>query len=404
MQNAKTIEREDALQQAEQEIETDTDEKSEKDGGIGLYLKTYDVSVVPNDFNISSLCSYMEAGTLRVPAFQRVYVWDKKQASRFIESLLLGLPVPQIFLFESGRNDLWIIDGQQRMMSIYFFSKGRFPRPGTMVLRHDMAVGKKLQDLPLDNDKLFVDFQLELKPESDGNRSPLHGKDIKQIDEEKDFLFSLLVLRSMTVRQHKPEGNREVAYEVFHRLNTGGKNLTPQQIRNCVYESKFLDMVRDLNRDQRWRKVIGHPNPVATQRDEEMVVRSFSMLLDGNNYSSPLARFINRFAEKMQKESDDRIYFLRDLFKHFLDACDRAPDVFKLEKSGFRYLLFEAVFVSLFSNCVREQKIPTHTTLPVGKIRSLLGDKQFVDTLYSGSALKAQVDARLAVAREHISI
>ena len=400
MQNAELIESGDAPKTGQFfDVETDdieTDEILEKEDEIGSYLDKYEVSVVPNDFNIASLCAYLDKGVLSVPAFQRAYVWSKKQASRFVESLLMGFPVPQIFLFEKGRNDLWVIDGQQRLMSIYFFSKGRFPRAGKMYR------AENVKSLLLEDDAKFSDFRLELKSDTGKDKSPLHGKNIDQIGEEKKEGFFLAPFRSMVVRQHQPD-NSDVAYEIFHRLNTGGKNLTPQQIRNCVYESKFLDMVRELNSDLRWRKIIGRETPVATQRDEEMVMRAFAMLLTEEQYASPLMRFLNRFAEKVRNDSDDRIAFLRDLFEHFLDACEPNSDVFSLEKGGFRYLLFEAVFVSIFSDCVREWKIPAHTTLPVGKIRSLLGDKQFVDTLYSGSALKTKVDERLAIARRHLA-
>jgi hypothetical protein len=88
----------------------------------------YDITASPNDFNISTLFSFIESGAVIIPGFQRNYVWDIKRASKLIESLILGLPVPQIFLYEEGRNRFLVIDGQQRLMSIYYFIKQRFPR------------------------------------------------------------------------------------------------------------------------------------------------------------------------------------------------------------------------------------------------------------------------------------
>ncbi|MBO8416679.1 MAG: DUF262 domain-containing protein [Proteobacteria bacterium] len=71
----------------------------------------YDISIIPNDFNIMTINSLITSGVIVLPAFQRNYVWDKKRASRFIESLILGLPVPQIFLYQTERNKYSIIDG-----------------------------------------------------------------------------------------------------------------------------------------------------------------------------------------------------------------------------------------------------------------------------------------------------
>ena len=91
---------------------------------------SYDISVIPNDFNVMTINSLIESGVISMPAFQRNYVWDRKRASRFIESLILGLPVPQIFLYQMDRNKYSVIDGQQRLLTIYFFVKQRFPRSG----------------------------------------------------------------------------------------------------------------------------------------------------------------------------------------------------------------------------------------------------------------------------------
>ena len=87
----------------------------------------YDLSATPNDFNVSTLFNFVESGAIVIPGFQRHYVWDIKRASKLIESLILGLPVPQLFLYEEGRNRFLVIDGQQRLMSIYYFIKQRFP-------------------------------------------------------------------------------------------------------------------------------------------------------------------------------------------------------------------------------------------------------------------------------------
>jgi hypothetical protein len=91
-------------------------------------VREYEVTASPNDFNLSTLVSFIESGAIKIPGFQRNYVWDLKRASKLIESIIIGLPIPQIFLYEEGRNSFLVIDGQQRLMSLYYFWKGRFPR------------------------------------------------------------------------------------------------------------------------------------------------------------------------------------------------------------------------------------------------------------------------------------
>jgi uncharacterized protein with ParB-like and HNH nuclease domain len=77
-----------------------------------LQVEEYDITAAPNDFNVLTIHSFLESGAVRIPGFQRNYVWDISRASKLIESLILGLPVPQVFLYEVERNKFLVIDGQ----------------------------------------------------------------------------------------------------------------------------------------------------------------------------------------------------------------------------------------------------------------------------------------------------
>src|SRR5229473_1318830 len=93
-----------------------------------LQIDEYDITASPNDFNVLTLFSFIESGAVKIPGFQRNFVWDRVRASKLIESLIIGIPVPQLFLYEQARNKFLVIDGQQRLMTIYYFLKRRFPR------------------------------------------------------------------------------------------------------------------------------------------------------------------------------------------------------------------------------------------------------------------------------------
>ena len=103
------------------------DEKDFIDLEENSSVREYDITSTPNDFNIQTLYSLIDNGVIIMPPFQRNYVWDQRRASRLIESIILGLPIPQVFLYEKGKNNFYVIDGQQRLLSIYFFIKQRFP-------------------------------------------------------------------------------------------------------------------------------------------------------------------------------------------------------------------------------------------------------------------------------------
>ena len=76
-----------------------------------------------NDFNVNTIVDLMDKGVIKIPDFQRNYVWDKKMTSKLIESLIIGIPISQVFLYEEQRNNFFVIDGQQRLLTIYFLKK-----------------------------------------------------------------------------------------------------------------------------------------------------------------------------------------------------------------------------------------------------------------------------------------
>src|SRR5690606_8817195 len=192
-----------------------------------------------------------------------------------IESLLIGLPVPQVFLYEEKRNSFLVIDGQQRLLSLYFFAKGRFPRPKIRgELRGQLGEGL-LDEGFLEDDKYFEPFKLTLPKSPNGTANRFHGLSYKGLKEDKTSL-DLRTMRNMVVKQVSPDGNSAV-FEIFSRLNTGGVNLTPQEIRASLYHSDLLTGVISLNQDEGWRRIVGQPSPDARMRDTEFLLRSLAL-------------------------------------------------------------------------------------------------------------------------------
>ena len=264
-----------------------------------LSITSYDISVIPNDFNVLTISSLLDNSVISMPSFQRSYVWDKKRASRFIESLILGLPIPQIFLYQQGRNNYSVIDGQQRLMSIYYFTKQRFPKTGKRAyLRKLYAEKGGIPEDVLYNNEYFQDFRLLFPKQENGEPHPLNGKMYKTLDENQLSSFNLMPIRCMSIRQNKPEDDGSSIYEIFSRLNTGGLNLSPQEIRICLYDSPFYKMLYDLNLDKKWRTLLGKPEEDDKFRDIEIILRSFALLTEEDQYSGSMVQFLNRFSNR----------------------------------------------------------------------------------------------------------
>jgi hypothetical protein len=264
----------------------------------GAQIDEYDLTSSPNDFNVLTIQNFIESGAVKIPAFQRNYVWDIKKASRLIESLILGLPVPQIFLYEQGRNDFLVVDGQQRLMTIYYFIKGRFPKGEKRA-----AVRKVFDDkgsIPTEvlfSDEFFEDFKLRLPEVAGGQKNRFSGVRYETLGEYKSQ-FDLRTIRNIIVKQIKPSDDSSSIFEMFNRLNTGGSLLTPQEIRGSLYHSDFLSDLTRVNTDSRWRRLVGSDEPDLHMRDVEMLLRLIAMWHRGSRYRPSMAAFLNKFADQ----------------------------------------------------------------------------------------------------------
>ena len=309
---------------------------------------SYDISVIPNDFNVMTINSLIESGVISMPAFQRNYVWYRKRASRFIESLILGLPVPQIFLYQMDRNRYSVIDGQQRLLTMYFFVKQRFPRSGKRTfLRKVFDENGNIPESILANNDYFQDFKLQFAKLENGAQHPLNNKKYHTLDVSQRSAFDLMPIRCMSIRQNKPEDTGSI-YEIFSRLNTGGLNLSPQEIRGCLYTSPFYDMLYALNSNERWRNLVGKEEEDDKFRDVEVLLRSFALLYNEKDYTGSMVQFLNRFSKEAQKFTEAETEKCKNVFNDFLSICEAInPKEFLTKTGSFNVSLFDSVFVAV---------------------------------------------------------
>ena len=375
-----------------------TDDVEEPEGfGIG----PYDITSSPNDFNVLTIFSFMESGTLIIPEFQRNYVWDLKHASKLIESLLIGLPVPQIFLYEEEPNKFLVIDGQQRLMTIYYFLKGRFPRmEARAAIREIFSEHAGIPDEVIQSNDHFYKFSLWLDDQQPGVPNVFQGKTYDTLDEHKTRL-DLRTIRNIIIKQVSPQGD-DAAYEVFHRLNTGGVNLNPQEIRMCLHHrSGFYKMLSAINRVKRWRRLLGSEQVDLRFKDVEILLRVFAMLANGENYNPSMKRFLNDFSRQADGFDDEQIARCRSLFESFLDRAPLDDAIFR-ERNRFHIALFEAVFVA---TCEEPFSAGTLVEKDVSEsaVHSLRQNQNFVEASETAAASAANVKARREIARSVFS-
>lgn len=360
-------------------------------------INEYEITTSPNDFNTRTMYDFMESGAIKIPTFQRNYVWDIKRASKLIESIIIGLPIPQIFLYEESRNSFLVIDGQQRLMSIFYFIKQRFPKKDKRIfLRRVFEENGKIPDNVLNDDQYFTNFNLQLPVNTPQQPNKLNKLNYSTLAEYK-FAFDLRTIRNVFIKQTFPENDDSCIYEIFNRLNSGGVNLKPQEIRMSLYYSDFYTMLYKLNTLPEWRKIIGVNEPDLNMNDIEIMLRGFAILMEWEEYQSSMVKFLNDFSRKCKRVSKEQITYLENLFNSFLLTCSNLPEkAFYLKTTKkFNISMFEAVFFSQCSSAFKEKTL-VKRKIDSEKLESLKNDAEFITAIQSKTTSKENVKKRLA--------
>lgn len=364
-------------------------------------LKEYDITASPNDFNIKTIFDFMVSGNVIVPEFQRNYVWDIKRASRLIESIIIGIPIPQIFLFEEQKNSFLVIDGQQRLMSIYYFMKKRFPDKAKRVeLRRIFDDNGSIPEAILYDDNYFSDFNLRLTEQLPNKLNKLNYSTLG------DFktTFEMRTIRNIIIKQNLPTDDDSSIYEIFNRLNSGGVNLGPQEIRSSLYESLFYKMLYKINADARWHNLTGLTDSDLHMKDIEFLLRGFSLLLRSDRYKPSMTRFLNDSSKQFKNLSEEKVTYLELLFDSFLESCSGLPLKAFYGKTGkFTISIYDAVFAATCKRPLGAGKLVEMKIDPV-QLSALKDDAEFVEASQSRTAGKDNVAKRLAKAAERLIV
>lgn len=364
------------------------------------YVQEYDITAAPNDFNIRTIFDFIESGAVKIPGFQRNYVWDQRRASKLIESIIIGLPIPQVFLYEESRNNFLVIDGQQRLMTIYYFVKQRFPKKEKRAaLRVIFSEHGKIPDDILHNDDYFSKFNLRLISKLPDAPNRFNRLNYSTLGEFKTQ-FDLRTIRNVIIKQNVPKDDDSSIYEIFNRLNSGGINLKPQEIRGSLYHSNFYTMLAKINLNTSWRRLLGLGEPDLHMKDIEILLRSFAMLIEGSQYKPSITKFLNGFSKNSKAIDDDRIKYLEKLFESFIDSCQALPtEAFLSKKQKFNISLFDSTFAAICGAVFGAREFVSE---PVNhqKLTQLQNDPQFIEASQSETASKANVETRLLKAQE----
>lgn len=310
----------------------------------------YDIATYPADYTLSVLWQMFKNGDITIPLFQRGFVWSQKQASALIESFLMGLPVPSVFFYIDNKNKNLVIDGQQRLMSVFYFFEGFFGS--------ENEKGKR---------QVFRLTGLN-------KRSPYYNLRFDEMDDTDKRKLEMTVLRAVNIRQLSPNNDDSCMYHIFERLNTGGTPLSPQEIRNCVYRGAFLNVLMGLNQNQNWRELLGKQIPDKHLTDVELILRAFGLRFMLSDYDKPMKSFMNRVAARYRNESLGDVAEFAD---EFTRACrminERLPQKPFSVRGPFNTSVFDSIFCSIMKHI---DMIPDNLE---ERYFALIDNQEFVD-------------------------
>lgn len=333
----------------------------------------FDISVSPADPTLELLANKVQQNDIIVPFYQRKYVWKIEQASKLIESFLMGLPVPQVFLYVNEDDQLEIIDGQQRIMSVKYFFEGYFGEADT-------------------NGRRQV-FRLKGLSE----RSEYNGKTFEQLSARDQRRLRNTALRAIHIKQLKPSLRNDSVFHIFERLNTGGTRLKPQEIRNAVYRGEIVEVLKGLNDNSKWRKILGIKTSDKNQKDVEIILRIFSLFEIHTDYEKPMLRYLNGQMQENRDFSSDRAKRFKSRFPAVIDlVADNLERPFR-PRGVINSAMLESVMVAL----LEDDKIDG----PALKFRyrQLSNDPEFEKYLRGATTDTLTVRERIKIAKKVLS-
>lgn len=330
------------------------------------------------DLSMGELISMYENHELIIrPAFQRYFRWSEEQQTRFIESLLLGIPIPPIFVATNSEGAWELVDGLQRVSTFLSF---------VGVLQLDAGIN--------------VQNGWEL----------LEGERVKSIE---GFTFKTLpqkyrfALRHSVIRVEilKWTSNYDMRYELFNRLNTSGSPLTQQEIRNCIFRDispVFNDNLKE------WVKISSFVASVNLSRemierlfDEELLLRFMSLLDGAKAIKSSVSQHMTRFMEKALNNKDfDYDSYKTIITRTFTVLQPLGPSIYRQPDGAFATSLFDVITYGIAKN------IDVYEKKSSEEIKSIIETKVRKDENFirfsrkGGNNQKKRIQNRLKVAED----
>lgn len=362
-----------------EQIETDEDTLDSNDLGKGS-IYPYDPSKADVDIREDPQTIYelvvrkWDRGLIKMPDFQRKYIWKAEQQCLFIESILLNFPLPPLYINKDKEGNYIVVDGRQRITTLRRFLKDEFKLEG-------------LKAIPSVNGKRFSDLVA------------LNSEYQTKIEDKKLLVYII-----------QPSVPLEMVYDIFNRINTGGTQLERQEIRNCIYIGKATDFLKKLSAKLSFKMAIDYGISDSRAKDQEAVLRYlsfriFDYIMDYKNSMNDFVedamknmneKFADEDFEKYELEFEKSMYYTREFFG---DRNFRIPT--SETRGRINIAIFETV-AGFFASKSKEYILRNKAQIKAN-YTLLLKDPQYFDAVRFSTGDKKRVTTRFGCVFDTLS-
>lgn len=308
------------------------------------------------------------------PEYQRHFIWDDVRQSQLIESIFLGIPVPNLFMATNPDSTWEVIDGLQRLTTVVNFLGD------DELIRRTNSKGRKLRLNELEK------------------VSSMNGYFFEDLPRSVQISF---LTRPVRVTVLNDKSDLTVRYDLFERLNTGGVVLHPQEIRNCVYLGEFKDFIVECSRNEHFNSCVKMTeNAERTGSKEELVLKFFAYYEDRQLFIHSVKEFLNEYMKKKTRAFSNRAN-LFDLFtRTFSVIDDLLPNgIVRGNRTNITPLiLYEAISIGVADTIIQERQALVTTE----KLQHLLNDAELRRLTTGATNSRAKVNDRISYVNNYL--
>ncbi|MEK0286047.1 DUF262 domain-containing protein [Caldifermentibacillus hisashii] len=353
------------------------------------------------DLSFNEIVDMYRDGEFEIsPAYQRLFRWSEEKQSQFIESLILEMPIPPIYVIEKDEGQYELIDGLQRI-STYLHFRGELANPNN----------HSTDEMEEENVRFLTLTGCDIVKE-------LNGLTYEKLPKTLQIRLKRSFVRVEVIRKGS---DSRLRYYMFKRLNTGGELLSEQEIRNCtirLLDDTFNDFIIELSGYSHFQNTISHLNEekIEKKEDQEYVLKYFAYKLDRENYKKNISSFLTTFMEKVSDEGhEEHIKFdyekERKEFEKTFEILDLSLGEYAFDKlrkgkyiSGITSTHFDAFTMGIqpYLNIIDTEDTPLMEQL--GEVfKAIKLDQAFLDNASGGGKnTKNYLSKRIEVVQKRV--